>query len=40
MHANPVSAGLCNYPLQYRYSSADFYHTGIDNRGFLTHIRD
>ena len=40
IHANPVRAGLCNYPLQYKYSSASFYHTGIDNWGFLTHIRD
>ena len=40
IHANPVRAGLCNYPLQYKYSSAGFYHTGIDNWGFLTHIRD
>lgn len=40
IHANPVRAGLCNYPLQYKYSSASFYHNGIDNWGFLTHIRD
>ena len=40
LHANPVRAGLCNYPLQYKYSSANFYHTGIDNWGFLAHIRD
>ena len=40
IHANPVRARLCNYPLQYKYSSASFYHTGIDNWGFLTHIRD
>jgi REP element-mobilizing transposase RayT len=40
IHENPVRAGLCNYPLQYKYSSAGFYHSGIDNWGFLTHIRD
>ena len=40
MHENPVRAGLCQYALQYKYSSAKFYHTGIDNWGFLTHIRD
>ena len=40
MHENPVRAGLCSHPLQYKYSSAYFYHTGIDNWGFLTHIRD
>ena len=40
MHENPVRAGICHYPEQYKYSSASFYHTGIDNWGFLTHIRD
>lgn len=40
MHENPVRAGICRYPEQYKYSSALFYHTGIDNWGFLTHIRD
>ena len=40
MHGNPVRAGICRYPEDYRYSSALFYRTGIDNWGFLTHIRD
>jgi len=40
MHENPVRAGICRVPEQYKYSSALFYHTGIDNWGFLTHIRD
>ena len=40
MHENPVRAGMCRYPEEYKYSSALFYRTGIDNRGFLTHIRD
>jgi len=40
MHENPVRASLRSHPLQYKYSSAYFYHTGIDNWGFLTHIRD
>ena len=40
MHENPVRAGICRYPEQYKYSSALFYHTGIDNWGFLKHIRD
>ena len=39
-HQNPVRAGLCPWPEQYHYSSALFYHTGIDNWGFLTHLRD
>lgn len=37
IHWNPVRAGLCNLPEDYKYSSASFYHTGIDNWGFLTH---
>ena len=40
MHENPVRAGICRYPEQYKYSSALFFHAGIDNWGFLTHIRD
>jgi putative transposase len=40
IHWNPVKAGLCTLPEVYRYSSAFFYHTGIDNWGFLTHYRD
>ena len=37
IHENPVRAGLCRHPEQYKYSSAMFYYTGIDNWGFLTH---
>ena len=37
---NPVKAGFCKLPEEYKYSSALFYHTGIDNWGFLTHHRD
>ena len=40
IHENPVRAGLCNYPEDYKYSSALLYKTGIDNWGFLTHFRD
>jgi hypothetical protein len=40
IHLNPVRAGLCVLPAQYKYSSAWFYETGIDNWGFLTHYRD
>ncbi|MEO7982796.1 MAG: transposase [Bacteroidota bacterium] len=39
IHNNPVKAGLCKFPEEYKYSSASFYHTGIDNWGFLTHYR-
>ncbi len=37
---NPVKAGFCKLPEEYKYSSALFYHTGIDNWGFLTHHLD
>ncbi|HTD92751.1 MAG TPA: hypothetical protein VK644_03020 [Chitinophagaceae bacterium] len=37
IHDNPVKAGLCRLPEQYKYSSAQFYHTGNDNWGFLSH---
>ena len=40
IHENPVRAGLCTYPTEYKYSSAFLYKTGIDNWGFLTHFRD
>ncbi len=37
IHNNPVTAGLCSYPEQYKYSSAKFYETGEDEFGILTH---
>jgi REP element-mobilizing transposase RayT len=40
IHQNPVKAGLCKFPEDYKYSSASFYQTGIDNWGFLTHYRE
>ena len=40
IHENPVNAAMCKLPEEYKYSSALFYHTGIDNWGFLTHHRD
>ncbi len=40
IHENPVRAGLCDYPTDYKYSSVLLYKTGIDNWGFLTHFRD
>ena len=40
IHWNPVKAGMCNVPEEYKYSSALFYETGIDNWGFLTHYSD
>jgi hypothetical protein len=40
IHYNPVKAGLCILPEEYKYSSAEFYLTGVDKWGFLTHYRD
>lgn len=40
IHQNPVRAGLCRWPEEYRYSSAAFYQTGSDHWDFLTHLRD
>ena len=37
---NPVKAGLCKLPEEYKYSSALLYHTGLDNWAFLTHHAD
>ena len=39
LHQNPVRAGLSPFPEQYKYSSAMFYKTGIDNWSFLTHYK-
>ena len=40
IHWNPVKAKLCKLPENYKYSSALFYETGVDNWGFLTHYKD
>jgi REP element-mobilizing transposase RayT len=40
MHQNPVRAGVCQWAEQYHWSSAMFYHNGIDNFGWLTHVMD
>jgi putative transposase len=40
IHWNPVKAGMCKLPEEYKYSSVLFYETGIDNWGFLTHYSD
>jgi REP element-mobilizing transposase RayT len=37
IHYHPVNAGLCNYPNDYSYSSADFYLSRKDEFGILTH---
>ena len=35
IHNNPVKAGLCKYPEDYRYSSAGFYNDGKDEFGLF-----
>jgi hypothetical protein len=42
IHNNPLQPKwlLASQAEDYRYSSAHFYHTGIDNWGFLTHYAD
>ena len=40
MHRNPVRAGICRWPEEYKWSSALFYHTGQDHFGWLTHVMD
>ncbi len=37
VHNNPVTADLCLQPGDYKYSSAKFYESGIDEFGILTH---
>ncbi len=39
IHWNPVKAGMCKLPEEYKYSSALFYETGVDNWGFLEHYQ-
>jgi len=40
IHNNPVRAGYCKYPEEYKYSSAEFYLTGKSEWNFLTHFED
>jgi len=41
IHNNPCKhpGYLAEHPEAYNYSSAKFYHTGIDDFGFLSHYR-
>ncbi len=34
IHWNPVKAGICKLPEEYKHSSALFYETGVENWGF------
>ena len=38
IHNNPVKAGLCKYPEDYKYSSAAFYRKGDGRWNFLVHV--
>jgi len=40
IHENPVRAGICKYPDDYKYSSVLLYKFGKDNWKFLTHLCD
>ncbi len=40
IHNNPVKAGLCDLAENYKYSSARFYETGVDEHGLLKHFKD
>lgn len=35
IHNNPVRAGLCKFPEDYKYSSASYYETGVDDFGLF-----
>ena len=37
IHNNPITAGLCELPEQYPFSSARYYHDGVDEWKILTH---
>ena len=39
IHRNPVVAGLCRFPEEYKYSSASFYEKGTSEWSFLTHYQ-
>ena len=40
INSNPVKAGLCKLPEEYRYSSASLYELNKTEWEFLTHIKD
>lgn len=39
IHNNPVKAGLCKYPEEYKYSSARFYLCNEKDWDFLAHYK-
>ena len=38
IHYNPVNAGICHLPEDYKYSSTRFYIDGMNSFGILTHF--
>jgi putative transposase len=40
IHYNAVLAGLCNLPEEYKYSTARFYETGVNDWDFVTHYTE
>lgn len=40
IHNNPVKAGLCEFSVDYKYSSARYYELNEDEWGFITHYAD
>ncbi|HEX4875705.1 MAG TPA: transposase [Chitinophagaceae bacterium] len=40
IHWNPVKAGMCTLPEEYKYSSALLYETGSESWDFLSHYRE
>ena len=40
IHYSPVRAGLCNLPEEYKYSTAKFYETGINDWKFASHYAE
>jgi REP element-mobilizing transposase RayT len=40
IHNNPVKAGLCKMPEEYKYSSYEFYEYNVDQWGFLTYYEE
>jgi hypothetical protein len=40
IHYNPVLAGLCNLPKEYKYSTARLYETGVNDWSFVTHYTE
>ena len=40
IHYNQVMAGLCNLPEEYKYSTARFYETGVNDWSIVNHYAE